>query len=385
MKKREMLPFNNLVALVVLFLIASSLISSYLTYINYRDAAQEVTGRVPAKILDAHARVCVNKPPVLSVGCAGTAYVNYSYTCNVGGTDPENETLTFLDNTTLFNIDGSTGQILFTPNESDTGNYSILLTLQDDSGCINSNGTQIFNLTVLNETPPAPPSPGPTPTGGGGGGGGAAPTVECTPQWECTPWSSCSPSGMQNRKCYLLNRCDRDKPNEEQMCIYLLPPAPRPPGREFYFCNFDIVDECTELFGLNEDWIYTYKGRSGVLNILSLSENGADIALNDDVRFWSPMTRIRAVDEDLDGINDFEFIAHRLVDGRIEVTARLIRTVEVIVERPRYVEMLPWFVAETIYFTDINACFIIIGMILVASILIWLLLVSVVEKNRKID
>ncbi|MBW2967043.1 hypothetical protein KY362_01010, partial [Candidatus Woesearchaeota archaeon] len=62
MKKREMLPFNNLVALVVMFLIASSLISSYITYVNYKDAAQDITGRAPAKILDAHARVCVNKP-----------------------------------------------------------------------------------------------------------------------------------------------------------------------------------------------------------------------------------------------------------------------------------------------------------------------------------
>jgi len=85
-----------------------------------------------------------------------TAVKDKAFTYLVNATDPdektyEGETLTYADNTTLFEINSTTGLIQFTPQESDIGNHTILINVTDDEGLWT---TRLLLLRVLNNTPP---------------------------------------------------------------------------------------------------------------------------------------------------------------------------------------------------------------------------------------
>jgi hypothetical protein len=73
----------------------------------------------------------------------------------INGTDPETLFDSYKDNTTLFQIDKSTGLINFTNNCSDVGNHSITITINDTYGAENNS---IFNLEILpvNDVPVLP-------------------------------------------------------------------------------------------------------------------------------------------------------------------------------------------------------------------------------------
>lgn len=358
-RTKQFLPSNNLFAIITILFIISSAFSSYISYEKSRNIAEELTGKVSAQ-----ARLCLNKQPSISQNCSTTAEIGVGYYCDVDGTDPDNDTLSFHDNTALFDIDPVTGEIIFTPDASDAGNHNIMITASDGKGCSNSNATTMFTLYI-----PAPPGPSPGP--GGGGGGGGAPR-ECIPQWECTPWSMCRPDGTRTRECYTLNNCLVDKPEEERGCIYVLPPAPRKrPYPEYYLCNFDIEDECFASFGMRENWIYTYKAKNSTIIIDSLPEDGADVLIDQNILFFAGLKRINSVDVTGDGINDFEYIPHRISDGRIEMTVRLIEREEVVLERPVYIWRTPsWLAAIMIFFYD-NACTILILLLALLSVLVW--------------
>jgi uncharacterized protein YpmB len=369
-QKRE-IPANNLFAIIVLLFIASSALSSYLAYSNSRQIYQELTGKALAE-----ARVCVNKPPTTYQNCSTTATIGVGYYCNVDGNDTDNDTLTFYDNTALFNIDATTGEIIFTPTAADAGAHSIIITASDGKMCSNSNATTAFTITI-------PGVPGGS--GGGGGGGGGGISAECSPQWECTPWSSCRQDRTQERKCYTLNNCPKDKPAEKQGCIYLLPPAPRKTGfKEYYLCNFDMEEECFASFGMREDWVYTYKGKDSTINLLRIDPEGVDVSIDDEILFSAPLERIKPIDVTGDKVNDFEYIPHTVSNGRVEMTVRLIKKVEVVVERPVYIEMLPAFIMAILIFVYNNACLIILMVIILAAMLTYSAIMRrVEEKNKK--
>jgi hypothetical protein len=85
-----------------------------------------------------------------------TAYANGVFTYRVNATDIdsltyEGETLTYTDNTSLFVINSSTGEINFTPTDADVGVHSINITVSDDSGATHS---AIMNITVIANTAP---------------------------------------------------------------------------------------------------------------------------------------------------------------------------------------------------------------------------------------
>jgi hypothetical protein len=91
----------------------------------------------------------VNDPPVVQQVQNQTAYVGTLKTIPVSASDPDLDTLTYYDNTTLFNI-GSGGLISFTPLTGEIGNYSILINVSD--GIVNT--SMIFNLSIINNTVP---------------------------------------------------------------------------------------------------------------------------------------------------------------------------------------------------------------------------------------
>lgn len=180
--------------LAILFMIVSIVGNA----IIYQRANVDITGKSTAT---AQLSICLNRPPVLAIDC-DDAGIGFQYSCDIDASDYDNtvtsgiQTLTFSDNSTLFDINPSTGLIQFTPNSSQGGNYTIIITVQDNSTCANSLDSDILNLTVREfycgdgscngyetctscsqdcgecaEEEEAAASAG----GGGGGGGGGAP------------------------------------------------------------------------------------------------------------------------------------------------------------------------------------------------------------------
>jgi hypothetical protein len=362
----ETLPVNNIYALMVVLFILSSVFSSYLTYIKSRDVVQELTGEVSAE-----AKVCINKGPSIGQNCSTTATVGVGYYCDVDASDPDNDTLLFSDNSGLFSIDANTGEIIFTPAAGDAGVHNIVVTVSDGKVCDNSEVNSSFTLTIQG-VPGPPPGPG----GGGGGGGGG----ECTPQWECTPWAPCRSDGTTTRTCYSLNRCFRDKPVETEGCIYVMPITPRKRiYPEYYLCNFDMVDECTESFGLREDWVYTYKQKNSTINIIGITQQGVDASIDDSLLLYAPLDRIKGVDVDGDDSFDFEYILHRIEHGRAVMTVRIIKKIEIVREKPIYVPGLPPPLPQILEFVYENACQVFLIVLILAAMLLY------IEVMKRVD
>jgi hypothetical protein len=96
----------------------------------------------------------VNDAPIVTQVPDQTAYADVLYQLQIPATDPDNTPpdsgLTYYDNTTLFNINPSTGLISDTFSTSEIGNYTILINVSD--GQVNT--SMIFNLSVINNTAP---------------------------------------------------------------------------------------------------------------------------------------------------------------------------------------------------------------------------------------
>src|SRR3989338_3838810 len=95
---------------------------------------------------------CLNQPPQISTNCNSAAYVGDAYSCSFSATDRETHTMEYFDNTTLFNINNSTGAISFAPSSGSVGTYHILITARDNSSCDNRDNTTIFGLTIAAPT-----------------------------------------------------------------------------------------------------------------------------------------------------------------------------------------------------------------------------------------
>ncbi|MDD9952902.1 MAG: PKD domain-containing protein [Candidatus Woesearchaeota archaeon] len=83
-----------------------------------------------------------------------TGYANALFIYDVNATDIDvihGDTLNYTDNTTLFDIDLTTGRINFTPNNTDVGVYSINITATDTAGVADS---RVLTLTVNANSPP---------------------------------------------------------------------------------------------------------------------------------------------------------------------------------------------------------------------------------------
>ncbi|MBU4190650.1 MAG: Ig-like domain-containing protein, partial [Candidatus Thermoplasmatota archaeon] len=87
-----------------------------------------------------------NRPPVLQFIENRTAYEGQPFILQINASDPDNDTITFSDNTTLFEINSTTGFILFTPDYDSAGTYMINITVSDEEELV----WRAFKLTVLN-------------------------------------------------------------------------------------------------------------------------------------------------------------------------------------------------------------------------------------------
>ena len=92
----------------------------------------------------------VQDPPEIEPIPNQQAYAYAIFNYQVIASDPDNDTLTYYDNTILFSINSTTGLISFTPTSNDLGNYIISIIVGDGI----DNSSAIMNLTVLNNTAP---------------------------------------------------------------------------------------------------------------------------------------------------------------------------------------------------------------------------------------
>jgi hypothetical protein len=83
-----------------------------------------------------------------------TAYIGSNFSLSINATDEENNTIYYYDNSSLFNIEESTGEINYYVNSSMLGNYSINITVNDSLGAEYSD---TFNLKVVENIPPVFP------------------------------------------------------------------------------------------------------------------------------------------------------------------------------------------------------------------------------------
>ena len=90
----------------------------------------------------------VNDKPVLTPIGSLTANQGTLFSYDANATDADSgDTLTFSDNSTLFNINASTGKFNFTPTNAQVGAYKINITVKDGS---NTQDSEIITLTISN-------------------------------------------------------------------------------------------------------------------------------------------------------------------------------------------------------------------------------------------
>ncbi len=83
-------------------------------------------------------------------------YQDEWYNATVYATDPDGDTLVYLDNSTLFDINYLTGKISFKPGNKDVGVYLIKITVSDVNGTNNEDAVNVkFTILNVNDPPTA--------------------------------------------------------------------------------------------------------------------------------------------------------------------------------------------------------------------------------------
>lgn len=161
----------------------------------------------------------------------------------ISAVDPDGDTLSYYDNSSIFEIGRNTGFINFTPILDQTGRYYVNISASD--GLLSSQIT--VDITIINGscgdtrcsiyetciTCPedcgecVQPSAGVTAAAESGGAAESQRSElqqiekeECIENWNCTEWSECYENGTQTRSCTDLNNCgtNNDKPATEREC-----------------------------------------------------------------------------------------------------------------------------------------------------------------------
>jgi hypothetical protein len=96
----------------------------------------------------------INHAPVITSILPQTATVGAQFKYNVTATDADNNILTYTDDTSLFEINSTTGAISFTPTAADVGNHTIKIFVNDGTVIVNTTFTlNITAAVVVNHAP----------------------------------------------------------------------------------------------------------------------------------------------------------------------------------------------------------------------------------------
>jgi hypothetical protein len=90
----------------------------------------------------------VNDPPVVTTDLTDPvmASEDAEFVLDLEAVDPDKDTLTWSEDSDMFEIDGSTGRIVFTPVQADVGTHAITVTVDDGK----VTGSVTFDLVVKN-------------------------------------------------------------------------------------------------------------------------------------------------------------------------------------------------------------------------------------------
>jgi hypothetical protein len=98
-------------------------------------------------------KFCYNHPPYLNYTCNQSIYEAQTLLCQIGAYDVDEGDfvfdINFISSPYDFNMTPQ-GEINFTPNASQIGNYTFSVTVWDNSGCENGIDSELHNLTVIN-------------------------------------------------------------------------------------------------------------------------------------------------------------------------------------------------------------------------------------------
>ncbi|MFH0978267.1 MAG: hypothetical protein V1837_03100 [Candidatus Woesearchaeota archaeon] len=142
---------NTIAAVAVVFVI----IGFYINVRIYQEASAptRLTGKA-SDFSEALLNLCINVPPQLNINCPKNFTAFYYYFCRANATDPHNDTITYFDDSTMFDIDPITGVIYFTASNANTGRQTVNITADDSSICSNRLTTKSLNITIIKNLPP---------------------------------------------------------------------------------------------------------------------------------------------------------------------------------------------------------------------------------------
>lgn len=153
---------KTLILLVLVLIISQSIFVVLKTYQAVDDYKKTIhpTAKASGSGIVAF---CINAPPIINISdCSSTGTQNVYYECWVNATDPDNNNLTYSlqftlidrafssSNNSLFNIGPDDGEISFTPDNDDVGNYTVIIMVNDGVGCDNSQDSDTLNLEIIN-------------------------------------------------------------------------------------------------------------------------------------------------------------------------------------------------------------------------------------------
>ena len=133
-------------------------------YISCNDPQPDANGQnsVTVKVTDPNLQsdtdvfivsvTSVNDAPVLDFIPSQSLLEDEHYSYTVAAADTEGDTLTFTTNSSVILIGASTGMIDFTPTDSHIGSHSVLITVTDSNGGIDSQVVS-FNIQNINDAP----------------------------------------------------------------------------------------------------------------------------------------------------------------------------------------------------------------------------------------
>ncbi|MBW2980867.1 tandem-95 repeat protein [Candidatus Woesearchaeota archaeon] len=136
--------FNITLAGIITVTLNSSYVGTYDVNITVKDIEPKIATTVVTFT------VSINQNPQINANFTKTCQEDVQCTLDLGATDPDGDTMTFGDNTTLFDI-ASDGIIQFTPTQDDVGNYTITINVSDSYNGFNST---ILYLEIQEENDP---------------------------------------------------------------------------------------------------------------------------------------------------------------------------------------------------------------------------------------
>ncbi len=136
---------NRVIVILITILIIVTLLEFSVYYVRYNEITLKATAV-------GFVGMCVDNNPVINPIEDQIAHVNQPFYYDVNSTIENDTNVTFYDNTDLFEIDQQTGEISFTPNESDEGDHYINITVFSICGRLSD--WKIMKLTIEPENKP---------------------------------------------------------------------------------------------------------------------------------------------------------------------------------------------------------------------------------------